>query len=129
VEIPEGNVQVDLNAGEASLHIENLCSVFDAFTVPSSLNPLHPLGLVSAMIESLRIRWKGVKMKRSFSNGSTFRGNFIETSATIELTVTTPPTKSPFTPSAQDGFEFIADPTTTITDFAQIGHENNGSLF
>jgi len=25
--------------------------------------------------------------------------------------------------------KFIADPATTVTNFAQIGHENNGSLF
>lgn len=129
IEIPEGSVEVDLNAGEAILHLENVCQVFDAFTVPNSLDPAHPLGLVSAMIESLRIHWKGIKTNRSFSNGATFRGDFVETSATIEVTVTTPTTKPPFTPSPQDGFEFVADPTTTITNFAQIGHENNGSLF
>jgi hypothetical protein len=43
--------------------------------------------------------------------------------------VTTPPTKPPFTPVAEDGFEFVANPATTITDFAQIVHEDNGVLF
>lgn len=129
IEIPEGSVQVDLDEGEASLQFHNVCSVFDAFTVPSSLNPMHPLGLVSAMIESLRIEWKGIKTKRSFNNGSTFRANSVETSATIDVTVTTPSTKPPFTPSAQDGFEFIADPKSTVTHFAQIVHENNGALY
>ena len=36
-----------------------------------------------------------------------------------------PSTKHPFTPTAQDGFEFVADPKSTVTNFAQIGHENN----
>ena len=31
----------------------------------------------------------------------------------------------PFTPTAQDGFEFVADPKSTVTNFAQIGHEHN----
>ena len=128
-EIPEGGVHVDLANGEATLHIQNLCSVFDAFTVPNSLDGTHPLGLVSAAIESLRIQWKGVNQRRSFSNGTTFRGDFIENSASIEVTVTTPATNPPFTPKPQNGFEFTADPKTTVTHFAQIGHENNGALF
>jgi hypothetical protein len=129
VAIPDGAVEVDLNEGEASLELNNVCSVFDAFTVPNSLNSLHPLGLVGGAIKSLRIQWKGINKKRSFSNGTTFRGDFIENSATINVTVNTPSTKPPFTPAPQDGFEFIADPTTTVTNFAQIGHENNGSFF
>lgn len=129
-EIPEGSVQVDLDESEAILHVENLCSCFDAFTVANSFNPAHPLGLVSAAIERLSIHWFGLKKKDSFNNGSTFRGNFLETSAKIDLTVSTPATKPPFTPSAQDAFEFVTDATTKIVvGFAQIGHENNGALF
>jgi hypothetical protein len=130
IQIPEGSVKVDLNKGEATLQLEEVCRVFDAFTVPSSLNPVHPLGLVSALVRSLHIHWTGINRKLSFSNGTTFRGDFIESSAApIAVTVTTPATKPPFTPSGQDGFEFISDPTTTVTHFAQIGHENNGALF
>jgi hypothetical protein len=81
------------------------------------------------MVESLRIHWKGVNNTRSFNNGTTFRGDFIENSATIELRVVTPSTNPPFTPTAQDGFRFVADPMTTVTNFAQIGHENNGAEF
>ena len=129
VEIPEGSVHVDLAKGEATLHVQNLCSAFDAFTVANSLDQTHPLGLVSAVIESLRIQWTGVKQRRSFNNKTTFRGEFIENSASIDVTATTPATEPPFTPKAQNGFEFIADPKTTVTHFAQIGFENNGALF
>jgi hypothetical protein len=129
IEIPEGSVDVDLDAGEATLDVRNLCDVFDAFTVPNSLNGLHPLGLVSAFIGSLRIRWSGINRVRSFNNGSTFRGEFVENSATIDVTVKIPPTTPPFTPGAQDGFVFVADAGTTVTNFAQIGHESNGALF
>jgi hypothetical protein len=129
VEIPKGSVNIDLDDGEATLHLENRCDLFDAFTVPNSLNPVHPLGLVSGFLKSMRVHWSGIKNVRSFNNGSTFRGHFLETSATIELTLSTPSTKPPFTPVPQDGFEFVANPATIETHFAQIGHENNGALF
>jgi hypothetical protein len=129
IEIPRGSVEVDLDEGEAILHIENVCRVFDAFSVPNSLNPLHPLGLVSGFLESLRIQWKGITKKTFFSNGKDFRGNFVENSATIAVTVRTPETKPPFTPMPQNGFQFVADPMSTVSNFAQIGHVNNGVLF
>ena len=130
IEIPEGSVQVDLDEAEATLHLENVCSVFDAFTVPNSNNPMHPLGLVSAVFKSLIIHWSGITRKWSFNNGSNFRGDFIQSvSAPIAVTASTPSTKPPFTPSPQDGFEFISDPKTTVTNWAQIGHENNGALY
>ena len=131
IEIPEGSVQVDLDAGEATLHLQNLCSLFDAFTVPNSLNPLHPLGVVSGFMKSLRIQWSGIKrVEPPFTNHSTFRGSdFVETSARIELSIDSPATKPPFTPAAADGFEFEANPDSTVTNFAQIGHVNNGALF
>ena len=131
IEIPEGSVDVDLDEGEAVLHLKNVCRVFDAFTLPNSMNPAHPLGLVSAMIERLSIHWSGIKKRDSFNNHSTFRGDFLETDATIEVTVTTPATKPPFTPAPQDAFEFVSDASVghTVVGFAQIGHENNGALF
>jgi len=129
IEIPEGSVDVDLDEGEAVLHLENVCRIFDAFSVPNSLNPLHPLGFVGGFLKSLRIQWKGITKKTSFNNGKTFKGDFIENSAAIAVTVRTPDTKPPFTPAPQDGFQFVADPASTVSDFAQIGHESNGALF
>ena len=130
IEIPEGSVEVDLDEAEATLHLRNVCSVFDAFTVPNSRDNLHPLGLVSGAIESLSIHWTGISKKLSFSNGKTFRGDFIQSvAAPMSVRVTTPATKPPFTPAAQNGYEFVSDPKTTVTHFAQIGRENNGKLF
>ncbi len=122
-------MEVDLDEGEAVLHLENVCRVFDVFTVANSLNPLHPLGLVSAFLKSLRIEWKGITKRRSFNNGTNFAGDFIENSATIAVRVRTPETKPPFTPTSEDGFHFVADPASTVSHFAQIGHERNGALF
>ena len=130
IPIPKGSVQVDMDAGEAILHLHNVCKVFDAFTVPNSFDPHHALGFVGAVIDSLRIRWTGINAKRSFDNGSTFRATSIENaSAPIDVTTTTPPTNPPFTPAPQDGFTFTSDPNTTATNFAQIVQEANGSLY
>ena len=130
-EIPDGDIEIDLDRGEAVLHIENLCSIFDAFSVPNSFDPAHALGFVGAFLRSLRIHWSGIARMVRFSNPTTrFTGDYVEnTSATIAVTVRTPPTRPPFTPAAKNGFQFIADPATTVTNFAQIGHERNGALF
>jgi hypothetical protein len=99
--------------------------------VPNSLDIAHALGFVGAVIKSLQIRWSGVM--ESFLNFSSsaeqFAGNFYQTSATISVTTNTPATSPPFTPSAQDGFQFVADPSTTVTNWAQIGKERNGLFF
>jgi hypothetical protein len=128
--IPEDSVEVDLDAGEAILQLTKVCSVFDAFTVPNSFDPLHALGFVGAVVRSLRIHWRGVAKIWTFDNGSTFRGDFIQSvAAPIAVTVETPATKPPFTPASKDGFEFTSDPMTTVIHFAQIGHENNGAVY
>jgi hypothetical protein len=123
-------VEVNLITGEAILHLDDICSVFDAFTVPNSFDPLHALGFVGAVMRSLRIRWSGITKRWSFNNGSTFRGDFIQSlTAPMAVTLSTPATKSPFTPAIRDGFEFTSDPSTTVTNWAQIGHETNGALY
>jgi hypothetical protein len=132
--VPDGSANVDLDEGEAVLHFNNLSTVFDAFTVPNSFDTGHPMGLVGAAIESLRIHWHGAPPVTPTPGDDTppstanFNGSFKETLATVELKIRTPATNPPFTPSHQDGFEFVADPTTTVTEFAQIGRERNGSL-
>jgi hypothetical protein len=121
---------IDLHAGTATLNLQNTC-VHDVFTIGNSLDVAHPLGFVGAIIKSLQIQWNSVI--QSFFNFSSsaeqFAGDFFQTSATITVTTNTPGTNPPFTPSAQDGFQFVADPTTTVTNFAQIGKERNGLFF
>jgi hypothetical protein len=129
-EVPEGSAKVDLDAGEAVLHFKNLSTVFDAFTVPNSFDTGHGMGFVGALIDSLRITWHGPGSPEvPPPAGASFSGTFMQVAkTTIELEVRTPATSPPFTPLPQDGFEFVADPATTVTNFAQIGHERNGSL-
>lgn len=62
-EIPDANVRVELDEGEAVFQFKNFDRVFDAFSVPNSLSPDRPLGLVGATINSFRLSW----------NGSTYR--------------------------------------------------------
>lgn len=129
-QIPNNSVFLDLEAGEAILDFRNLRTVFDAFTVPNSGSSNRALGFVGAIINSLRIHWTGVLRRVSYGNPVTqFSGQFVETLATIEVTTTTPATRPPFTPTLQNRFRFVADPATTVTNFAQIGRERNGIFF
>jgi len=129
--IPEGSAHVDLHQGTASLEAHKIC-VFDTFTVPNSVNLNRPLGnLVKAVINSLRLRWTGIGRRVTFSDSANkFRGNFVEnSSATIEVTVTTP-RGEPMPERSGHGFRFVSDPaSTSISHFAQIGHESNGRFF
>ena len=99
--------------------------VLDAFTIPNSFarNPVP----VPAVIDSLRIEWSGITKTTQFSSADPddmFAGYFLENSATIAVSVTTPPS------GTLDGFHFDSDPaSTTISHFAQIGHEQNGAFF
>src|SRR2546428_804264 len=54
--ISDGSVKVDLKKGKASLNVKNVF-VFDAFTVPNSLNTGHPQGRFPGIINSLRMEW------------------------------------------------------------------------
>ena len=116
---------MDLDAGTAELHAQNICAVFDAFTVPNSGNPNRPLGFVSARIESVDIKWSGVI--RNFLGVhdavNHFAGNFFEIgNVTIAVTALTPV-------STGHGFRFVSDPASTIVNYAQIGSERNGVFF
>jgi hypothetical protein len=124
-------VDIVLEAGEATLDFRNFHNVFDAFTVPNSLSVDRALGLVRATINCFHMHWTGVNRMVSFSNATSgFSGDFVENSmVTLALTVTTPSTSPPFTPAAQNAFQFVSDPSTTVANFAQIGHERNGIFF
>jgi len=121
---PEGSGKVHINRGIAELLVHNVCSVFDVFTVPNSFDPAHALGIFSAIIHSMKIEWSGVTRNVIGFSDSTnkFRGDFFECSATIAVSVTTPP-------ETGHGFHFESDPATTHTNFAQFGTEHNGVFF
>jgi len=123
--VPEGSGEVDLDDGTAEFHAENICAVFDAFTVANSVSPDRPLGFVSGRIDSVDIKWSGVTKSFLGVHDSTnhFMGNFFQIgNVTIAVTATT-------AKSTGHGFRFVSDPATTTVNYAQIGRESNGSFF
>jgi hypothetical protein len=126
VPVPEDSIEVHLGAGDALLHLSDF-PILDAFTVPNSINPAHPAGRVPAVIDSLSVHWSGILSTIQFAStdpNDKFQGYFLENSATIEVTVTTPASDS------LHGFQFVSDPASTTTShFAQIGQEQNGLFF
>jgi hypothetical protein len=123
--VPEGSGEVDLGAGTAEFHAENICAVFDAFTVANSFSPNRLLGYVSGRIDSVDIKWSGVI--KSFlgihDTANNFAGDFFQIgNVTIAVTASTPL-------STGHGFQFVSDPSTTKVNYAQIGSERNGVFF
>jgi hypothetical protein len=123
--VPEGSGEVDLDDGTAEFHAENICAVFDAFTVPNSISPDRPLGFVSGRIDSVEIKWRGVTKSFMGVHDATnhFSGDFLQIGmVTIAVTATTPKTTG-------HGFRFVSDPATTKVNYAEIGRERNGVFF
>jgi hypothetical protein len=131
-EIPQHGVRFSFSRQQAVLHLTDVL-VFDTFTVPNSLDPRHPIPKVNAVIDSLRIRWSGTTMRRTWTDCvDAFRGEFFEDMATIEVVATTPSMPASACPprAARNGFRFVSDAAeTTISHFAQIGRERNGVFF
>jgi len=121
---------VDLQAGTASLHVENAC-VYDAFTVPNSILGVNrPVNQVKGIFNSLDMEWSGI-IKRDTANEpvNQMRGSFVENTATIAVTATTPITIVTALSNGH-GFRFVSDPaSTSVSNFAQIGDERNGIFY
>ena len=121
---------MDLDEGSASLHVENAC-VYDAFTVANSIMGVsRPVNQVKGIINSLDIDWSGIIMTET-ANQSTnkMRGTFVENTAKIAVTATTPRTAVTALSNGH-GFRFVSDPaSTSVNHFALIGHEQNGFFF
>jgi hypothetical protein len=130
VRVPNGSAHVDLDRGTASLRVHNLC-VFEWFTLVNSILGIdRPVNGVLGIINSLHIEWSGIKTTETANEpANRMRGTFVENSATIALTATTP--RSMVTAlSNGHGFRFVSDPaSTSVNDFALIGHEQNGVYF
>jgi len=128
IHIPEGSSHVDLDAGTASLHVQNAC-VFDAFTVPNSVMGVdRPVNQAKGIINSLEMEWSGI-IKRASANEpvNQMRGSFVENTARIAVTATTPMTMVTALSNGH-GFRFVSD-TTISSNFAQIGQEQNGIFY
>ena len=128
--IPEGSFHADVDSGGARVRVENLC-VYDAFTVANSIMGINrPVNLVKGIINSLELEWSGV-ISRDTANEpvNQMRGSFVENTARIAVTATTPKTMVTALSNGH-GFRFVSDPaSTSVSNFAQIGHEQNGIFF
>ena len=121
---------MDLEAGTASLHVENAC-VYDAFTVPNSVMGVNrTVNQAKGIINSLEMEWSGI-IKRDSANEpvNKMRGSFVENTARIAVTATTPMTMVTALSNGH-GFRFVSDPaSTSVSNFAQIGQERNGIFY
>jgi hypothetical protein len=105
--------------------------VLDAFTVPNSVMGVNrPVNPVSGIFNALRIEWTGVTTVETANEPvNQMRGTFVEGTATIEVTATTPRTMVT-TLSNGHGFRFVSEPaSTSVSNFALIGHEQNGVFY
>jgi hypothetical protein len=130
IPIPEGSFHVDLDEGTASLHVRNAC-VLDAFTIPNSLAGINrAVNQAQGIFNSLEMEWSGI-IKKDVANEpvNQMRGNFVENTARIAVTATTPRTMVTALSNGH-GFRFVSDPaSTSVSNFAQIGQEQNGIFF
>jgi hypothetical protein len=124
--VPAHSITINLEAGTASLRLRNV-PVFDYFTVPNSLDPVHLQGVAAATLQTLQVEWSGVTQHRAYHDpASTFAGVFLETAAHISVVVTTAAVPA----HAIHGFRFVSDPLeTSASSFAEIGQEQNGAFF
>ena len=87
--VPEHSFKVNLEEGTASLRLRNV-PVFDFFTVPNSIDPVHLQGVAAATLNTLHVEWSGVTQRREYNDpASTFAGVFLETAVRINVVVTT----------------------------------------
>jgi hypothetical protein len=107
--------QVDLEAGTASLRLENL-PVPDFHDVVRALQQQPPVAMATL---SFNIQWSRVVRRLRIENETDgFAGSYIEDIATAEWS------------AQQEGFEFISDPASTSANvYSVIGSERNGVFF
>ncbi len=114
IRIPDESVEVELDDAEASMKLSDV-EIRDFFNIG---NALMRGKSVHADV-NFHVRWSGVK-KRVHTRDATnqFDGRYIEDTATMAWS------------AEEKGFKFVSDPAdTSITLFAEIGHERNGVFF
>jgi hypothetical protein len=130
IQIPDGSFHANLNSGIASLHLQNAC-VYDAFTVLNSIKGVNrEVNQVKGIINSMEIKWSGILGTETANEPvNRMRGTFVQNTATVEVTATTPRTEVTALSNGH-GFRFVSDPAaTSVSHFAQIGFEQNGVFF
>jgi hypothetical protein len=116
--IPKGAITVHPGAGRARMRAANL-AVTDDFTLTNALLHTGPPPVPAKV--SFDVSWSGVVHRFSASNhtdGNRYRGRYAQvSSATIDWS------------AAEKGFSFTSTPGSSVTVFAELGHERNGVFF
>jgi len=88
------------------------------------------VNLVLGIINALDIEWSGITtMETANQPLNQMRGTFVEGTASIAVTATTPRTMVSALSNGH-GFRFVSDPaSTSVNHFALIGQEQNGVYF
>jgi len=105
--------------------------VYDSFTVGNSVQGVNrPVNQVLGIINALDIEWSGIISTDTANEPvNQMSGTFIENTARIAVTATTPRTMVTALSNGH-GFKFVSDPaSTSVSNFAQIGLEQNGIYF
>ena len=114
IPIPKDSVEIDLPAGTAEYALDDL-ETLDFHDLAKDLEhgPSVPVTI------SFRVRWSGVKKRFQLKDAATgFRGDFIDTSATMDWIVT-----------EEDRAFFSDKAKTSVSLSAVIGREANGVFF
>jgi hypothetical protein len=120
VAIPDSDVQVNLGAGRAEMHVQNL-PTDDYFKLP---NALADGPEIDATI-SFDVVWSiPISRRLNFQNSTAidpFAGEFVENQATVSWSA-----------SNENGFSFTSNPgnaSTSVDVFNELSHVSNGIFF
>jgi hypothetical protein len=121
--IPGSDVQVQLGAGKAAMHVSSLATL-DYPNLPISVGAQWQTSFVPATI-SFDVVWNSPVTQRinirNGTNGNQFAGQFLENEATVSWSARN-----------ASGFSFrsnVGDFSTSVKRFAELGQERNGSFF
>jgi hypothetical protein len=121
IAIPDEGIDVHLGKGVASMQATNV-PIDDYGDIGNALLGGGPAPIPGRV--AFTVEWRGVSKRVNIRNtnppasGGGFAGEFIRNAAQMQWTATV------------GDLMFFSDPlTTSSSDFAEIGHERNGSFF
>jgi hypothetical protein len=124
VAIPDSAVTVNFGAGRAEMHVDNL-SLGDYTRVPIALGPNWQTAFGPAVV-SFDVVWSGPITRRvsveAGTNGNQYAGDYVENQVSVTWSGTNLATGFSFTSN-------LANFSTSLDPFAELGHEGNGIFF
>jgi hypothetical protein len=119
VEFPDADVKVNLGKGSATLAANNV-PILDYVDAGNALFGGGPAPVPGTV--SFKVAWSGKDERLNIKNDDPvfggFAGQFVRNSAQMEWTATV------------GDYQFVSAPlATSLSTFAEIGHERNGSFY